>query len=298
VDLPDRRAAALAWRRAVDAGGTFDHECRITAAQAPARWHVVHASRLSTARPGAWLITATDVDAVKQSEQRMGEFVAFLAHELAGPLTTISGNAHILNARLGSLPPKMRYSALQDIETETERLLRLTAALLRVARMELGDPQPVRAVEIDTLLGELVSQHRSAYPHRHVSIDVLPASLHALAVPEFLEEIIANYLANAEKYSPDRNTPIEISARGDGRWVRIVVADRGIGVRADEIDRLFLPFVRGTAAAHRVGGTGMGLAICRRLAELQGCSAWAAPREGGGAQFGLVLAEAQFEEVA
>ncbi|MEX2225234.1 MAG: HAMP domain-containing sensor histidine kinase [Dehalococcoidia bacterium] len=295
VDLPDRRDIAIKWTRAVASDQDFDDRCRLNGPRpGSGRWYAVHGTRMDGVLPATWLITATDIHAIKTNETRMTEFIAFLAHELSGPLTTISGNVHILNSRLATVPPDLREIALDDVEAETKRLLRLTTSLLKIARMESMEARD-SCVDLDTLLGELVARHRDAYPTRKVSIQPDARNVYVLAVSEFVEEMLANYLGNAEKYSPDRNTSIEIGVRVYDRSVEVVVSDRGVGIRAEDVERLFLPFVRGAATTTQVTGSGIGLAICKRLAELQGGSVWAAPRTGGGSEFGVRLVRATSE---
>ncbi|HEV2643193.1 MAG TPA: sensor histidine kinase, partial [Candidatus Elarobacter sp.] len=99
---------------------------------------------------------------------------------------------------------------------------------------------------------------------------------------------LANLLENAAKYSP-AGTPIAVSVSRDDDTIAISVADRGGGVDAGERDRIFEPFYRPAGVWPDVGGAGLGLAIARQLAEVQGGSVEYAPREGGGSVFTLRL---------
>jgi signal transduction histidine kinase len=293
VALADRRETALTWNRAVATGDEYRQRCRLAAPDVMAgRWYAVDATQVRSEPPGMWLVTATDIHDIKESEARMTEFIAFLAHELAGPLTTISGNVHILNSRGARVPPELRQTALEDVEAETLRMLRLTNGLLKLARMETT-PASIARIDLDTMLGELATHHHDAHPTRRISV-ANAVNVYVHAVPDYVEEIVGNYLANAEKYSPDPTTDIEIAVRTYPRAIEVVVLDRGIGVAAEDVDRLFLPFVRGSATV-QTNGSGIGLAICKRLAELQGASIWAAPREGGGSEFGIRLSRAPSE---
>ena len=95
-------------------------------------------------------------------------------------------------------------------------------------------------------------------------------------------------MTNAEKYSAPGD-PIELAVEGDATAVRITVLDRGHGIDPADVARIFSPFYRGRRDGERVEGTGIGLAVCKRLMEAQGGGVWARLREGGGSEFGAWL---------
>jgi two-component system sensor histidine kinase SenX3 len=98
---------------------------------------------------------------------------------------------------------------------------------------------------------------------------------------------VANLVENGVKYS-DPGAPVEVSARTDGMWVDIVVRDRGIGIPARDLDRIFERFYRVDRARSReTGGTGLGLAIVRHVATNHGGSVSVSSQEGGGSTFTL-----------
>jgi two-component system sensor histidine kinase KdpD len=100
--------------------------------------------------------------------------------------------------------------------------------------------------------------------------------------------IVSNLLGNALRYTPP-SSPIELSVHRDGAALVFAVADRGPGIPAAERERIFEPFYRAPGAPADVGGAGLGLAIARRLAELQGGTLEYAARPDGGSVFALRL---------
>jgi two-component system sensor histidine kinase KdpD len=108
---------------------------------------------------------------------------------------------------------------------------------------------------------------------------------------------LVNLIENAAKYSPPE-TPIDLSARRDGRWLVFSVADRGPGVPADQRERVFEPFYRRAEQPPDVGGVGLGLSIARGIAEAQGGSVGLTDREGGGSVFELRVPAIATEELA
>ncbi|HEX6736949.1 MAG TPA: ATP-binding protein, partial [Vicinamibacteria bacterium] len=102
-----------------------------------------------------------------------------------------------------------------------------------------------------------------------------------------IEQVVVNLLENALKYSPP-GTPIEVSGEESPHEVTVSVADRGPGVPAAEQERIFEKFYQ-APAARRAGGVGLGLAICRAIAQAHGGRIWVEARPGGGAVFRLAL---------
>jgi two-component system sensor histidine kinase KdpD len=119
-----------------------------------------------------------------------------------------------------------------------------------------------------------------------VTID-LPRDLPLLYVdPVLFEQVLINVLENAAKHTP-RGTPIAIAARSDPEQVTIEISDRGPGISATPIERIFDKFQRGPGAS--AGGVGLGLAISRGIVEAHGGTILASNREGGGAAFAVRL---------
>src|SRR5690606_18287826 len=107
---------------------------------------------------------------------------------------------------------------------------------------------------------------------------------------------LVNLIENALKYSP-AGSPVEVVARREGDDVVFSVLDRGAGIPASAVDRIFEPFFRGPGVAPDTAGAGLGLAIARRLAEAQGGTIRYAPRPGGGSIFSLHLPAADAASV-
>ena len=119
-----------------------------------------------------------------------------------------------------------------------------------------------------------------------VSVTQLPERAIVLAVEGYVEQILHNLLSNAYKYSPE-NTPIDVCAQVEGDFVQIRVADRGRGVKSPE--SLFVAFSREDDEDGTVPGLGVGLAVCKRLVEVQGGEMQVESREGGGTIFSFTL---------
>jgi PAS domain S-box-containing protein len=226
-------------------------------------------------------------DALQRSNRVKDEFLGLVSHELRTPVTTIFGNAQLLLERTRGLDEEPR-AMLADIAEDSDRLLGVIENLLLLTRAETGtlpesEPQ---------LLDHAIRRACDAFQKRHersVTFVREPGS-HVVVEADktYLDLLVGNLLSNADKYSP-RTTPIEVVLSADAQEARVSVLDRGIGLGSDDGDTLFSPFYRSSAAKRHASGMGIGLAVCKRIAEAQGGRMWARPREGGGAEVGFAL---------
>ena len=255
----------------------------------PLDWLVL-LSFLTTAAVTTQLVTAERARAAEAASRAdevaaLGGVLAAVSHDLRTPLTTITALAQAGVAR--------GDANARAIEEEANRLARLVADLLDLSRLR-GGALPVHA-ELNTaedLVGAAVRQTAGLFTDRplETSVDLTEPAL--VGRFDFVQSlrILTNLLGNAAHHTP-AGSPVELSVRREGAQLAFLVADRGPGVALAERDRIFEPFYRPTGApADGSGGrVGLGLAIARRLAELQGGTIDYAPRTGGGSVFTLRL---------
>jgi signal transduction histidine kinase len=218
------------------------------------------------------------------------EFLGLVSHELRTPVTVIYGNTEILQSRHEHMSQADRKQAIDDLSYESRRLLRIIENLLVLARVELGAAPELLPHNIARLIKTQVESHQRYFQGRR--IDVAMENNEVIDCDAtYMELIIGNLLSNAEKYS-STDQPIEIQVTSNSGEVMIAVLDRGRGIGLTEVDLLFKPFYRSPEVEGKVSGMGIGLAVCKRLAEMQGGRIWAEPRDGGGSVFGIALPSA------
>jgi signal transduction histidine kinase len=228
------------------------------------------------------LLAAEDANASKD------EFVALVAHELRGPITTIAGNAEILENRAHLIDARDRAGALADIRSESDRLRRMIQDLLVLARLERHVEFEQEPIRIERVVDDAAARHQRSFPNRKLEIAMPAQPPLVIASAAYTDQVISNLLANAEKYSP-KEQPVEVAVDAENGHVRIRVLDHGAGIAPEEIDEVFRPFYRSRVTATRAEGFGIGLTVCRRLVEAQGGTIWAAARSEGGTEFGFTL---------
>lgn len=226
--------------------------------------------------------------ALRDALKAKDDFLGLVSHELRTPLTAITGNGRSLVAHLDKLDPSAIRDSLADVVEEGDRLHRLVENMLVLSRVERAADIDCEPILLNRILPALVERAGRRFPGRAIRLD-LPASLEAVhGEPSCLDHLFTNMLSNAHKYSP-ADEPIDVAVSPSPGEVRIAVRDRGPGVSHADAGRLFQPFFRSARARDEAQGAGLGLAVCRRLAEAQGGRVWYADRPGGGSEFGFAL---------
>ena len=225
---------------------------------------------------------------LREAARAKDDFLGIVSHELRTPITTIYGGARLLGARRHQLTSESADELISDIEQESERLYRLVQNLLVLARTENRAEVEKEPVSLPQLIQKLMATFARRRPNRSVEVHMQPGAEIAWAEDSYLDQILLNLVTNADKYSPaEQAIEIEVSVEGEEQFFRVL--DRGPGVAENEIERIFDSFFRSSTTADRARGTGVGLAVCRRLVEAQGGRIWAKLRQGGGLEVGFAL---------
>jgi chemotaxis family two-component system sensor kinase Cph1 len=223
---------------------------------------------------------------LRRSNAELQEFAYVAAHDLQAPLAIVSGFASRLQAAHAErLDPEGR-EYLDYLVGGTARMQELIDALLAFARA--GSAEIVRRpVDCGELVAEVLRTLEPALEERggEVTANDLPT---VEADPLQLRQLLTNLIANAIRFSA--NTPrVDVQARrADGAW-ELCVRDHGIGVPPGEAERIFEPLHR---AHPDRAGSGIGLAVCRRVVERHGGRIWVEPAPGGGSSFRFTLPDA------
>lgn len=226
-------------------------------------------------------------EALRESLAAKESFISLVSHELRTPLTMILGNASLLAERSEMLSEDERRGALEDLTAESLRMERIVQNLLTLARLESARPDG-EAVSVGAVVRRAIDELRRLYPNREVKPPTPGVELLVFADEGHVEQIVTNYIVNAVKYSP-ATAPVEIELIQRGRFGTIRVLDRGPGLAAHEIERVFEPFFRSSSTAGSAAGMGIGLSVCKRIADFWGGRCWAENRDGGGAVFAVEL---------
>ena len=230
---------------------------------------------------------AAEAEALRRSDAAKTAVLHAVSHDLRSPLTAIRVAAGGLESGTLALDADDRAALLETIRLETARLERLVANLLDLSRLEAGVAPAHRELwPVDELVSRALEALGADAARIEVSLDG-EAPLVSVDAAQ-LERVLVNVLENALRFSSPAD-PVELVVSSTGDDVLVTIADRGVGLDSESLERIFEPFEHGRAGRE---GTGLGLAIARGFAEANGCRLWAQPRPGSGASFTLALPSA------
>jgi two-component system OmpR family sensor kinase len=228
------------------------------------------------------------VAATAAGQEQLRRFVADASHELRTPLTTLRGYS-ALYAQGGLAAPEQVADAMGRINAEATRMGRIVDDLLDLTALGDGSALRLRTLDLAAVLDDLAADLRVREPDREVVVRTSPPAT-ALADSDRVRQAVTALIANAVKYSA-AGTPVLLSAQRRGTVVRIEVADRGRGIPAEELPRVFDRFYRasGPAGASGARGSGLGLAIVAAIVSAHGGRYGVESMPGRGSTFWIEL---------
>lgn len=248
-----------------------------------------------------------DISDRKRIEQRLhrassmkSEFLANMSHELRTPLNGIIGFSELLvDEKVGALNTKQK-EYLNDILRSGQHLLQLINDVLDLSKVEAGRmelyPQTFETMKAISEICAVVSP-MSKKKNIRVDVDVAPEARTVLLDLQKFKQVLYNLLSNAVKFTDDGGA-VAIKATVDAaRRLRLSVRDTGIGITATDLDKVFQEFTQlDSGSTRRYEGTGLGLALTRKLIEFQGGTIGVESRSGEGSVFTIELPQAESGE--
>lgn len=235
-------------------------------------------------------LTATNEKLAKASAHK-SRFLANVNHELRTPVSAIIGYAHLLRRKIAGQIPKAQREYLDDLLNNAERLLSQIDSLLDLAKIEVGKievrVEPVAVDEVIAVTATTIAPMLNPEQVRFVR-QVAPSLPLLHTDREKLEHILLNLLGNAVKFT--ERGEIKIAAAEHNGGIKFAVSDTGIGIKKENLERIFEEFERGEPSpAQAPRGTGLGLAIVKELVQLLGGEIGVQSKPGQGSTFTVVL---------
>lgn len=223
------------------------------------------------------------------SDERMRQFASDASHELRTPLATVRGYAEIY--RLGGVPEDKIPEAMQRIESEAKRMGILVEDLLQITRLDEGRPLQITKVNLTQVTRDAVIDFRVRAPKRKAKLTTLDnidddtspiADIYLRCDADHLQQIVANLLGNVLQHTPT-DVPVEVAIGKTQKTAVIEVRDHGPGIKPEDAKRIFERFYRADKSRSRAsGGSGLGIAIVRKVVNSHGGSVKALQTPGTG----------------
>jgi PAS domain S-box-containing protein len=230
---------------------------------------------------------------VEQANRLKSEFLANMSHELRTPLNSIIGFSEFLvDQKPGPLNPKQR-EYLGDILNSGRHLLRLINDILDLSKVESGKMElSIETFGVDQAVAEVCAIIAPTARKKGISVetDLTPVGIGVTLDQQRFKQILYNLLSNAVKFTADGGTVQLLTNRHGGGEFKIQVKDTGIGIKSEDVPKLFTEFTQlDSSAGRRYEGTGLGLALTKKIVELQGGRIWVDSEFGLGTTFVVVL---------
>jgi PAS domain S-box-containing protein len=284
--------------------GQLEHaSVRLRARHADGHWLTLEAHSRSLAATAGVLVVSRDVTeqaaleeelrlaklAAEQANEAKSEYLSRMSHELRTPLNAILGFAQLLE--LDDLETE-QHDNLGHILSGARHLLSLINEVLDIAAIEAGrlslSLEPVALADVSS---EAISLIRPLADQQHIVLvgPEVACATHVLGDRQRLKQVLLNLLSNAVKYNREGGSVQLACEPVAGGRLRILVTDTGLGIPAEAVERLFVPFERVTDTQRGIEGTGLGLPLSKRLAEAMGGTLELASTPGQGSTFWVEL---------
>lgn len=301
VHPDDRGESKHCWETCVSSGEPLQLEHRFRRYDGEYHWHLTHAHALRdpNGRIIMWLGSAMEIDEQKRAEEQLeqlvaertaklretiGELEAFsysIAHDMRAPLRSLHGFSELLLADHAQHLNEEAQHYLRRIHVGAGRMDRLIQDVLNYSRIVRGESPPEK-VEVDRLLQSIIETYPMFTPDK-ASITIEGSIPPVLGNEALLTQVFSNLLGNAVKFTRAGAKPvIRVWAETDAGKVRIFVRDQGIGIAADQHQKIFEIFQQ---AETGYGGTGIGLAIVKKAMERMSGRVGVESSEGAGSTF-------------
>lgn len=225
---------------------------------------------------------------LERSNAELEQFAYIASHDLQAPIRAVTSFAGLIDTRYGPHLDERGRLYLQQIVEGGRHMKRLVDDLLSFSRVHT-EQRALAPIDADAVFDVVASRFRTEAPEAQITRGELPR---ILADGQQFDQLLQNLISNGLKYCQEGITPqVHVWAEHDGAWWRFAVQDNGIGIEPQYFERIFVIFQR-LHGRETYEGTGIGLAVCKKIVERHGGRLWVESTPGAGATFFFTLPEA------
>src|SRR5215217_6409825 len=234
------------------------------------------------------LLAIEDITERKAIEQRKDDFLSIASHELKTPLTTVMGYVQMLQRLMPGDSSDKFKSVMAKTGTYVDRLNQLVGELLDVSRIQTGNIELHRVpFDFDKMVAETIEGLQTATPNYRITATG-KAGIEYNGDESHLVQVLTNLISNAIKYSPE-GSDVAIFTSRVSNFIKVSIKDQGMGIKEDELKKIFTRFYRVGEIQKHYPGMGIGLYICDQIIKNHGGTLWAESEVGKGSVFSFTL---------
>ena len=271
LNNPDENALSVALGKMQANVSFFDTEFEIETFTGEKRW--VSVSLFVNETFNQRLVSLVDMTHRKQVDMAKSEFVALATHQLRTPIAAIRWNVELLERTMREISNDKQKNYLEKIARNVSRMLALINDFLSVSKLETGTfATTIESINVREYLETIIDEYQQAVTEKQINLirSFEPADIQINTDTRLFHIITSNLLSNAVKYVQN-NATIQFGYVISDNTLVITVADTGIGIPTEQLERLFTKFFRASnAQLHKAEGTGLGLYIVKESVEILG----------------------------
>jgi PAS domain S-box-containing protein len=289
---PDDREKHLGiYQNAINAQLPFHDSYRLRTSDGQFRWLLVDGSvrRYTDGSFAGHIGAAVDITELKEDEQRKNDFISMVSHELKTPLTSTLAYIQLSKERVSVNNDELTLTMLTRTENQVRKMTGMINSFLNLSRLESGKIEvELQQFDLETLIKE-IRQESNATISTHEVIFHPFDTICVVGDYDKIAQVIQNLISNATKYSA-KNTAVQISCVTKGNEVEISISDEGVGIRKEDLTRIFERFYRVQDFETRnISGFGIGLYLCAEIIKRHGGKIWVESELGNGSRFRFTL---------
>jgi signal transduction histidine kinase len=266
-------------------GIPLESEIRFKDINGQFRWHLNIASPVvnDDGEIIMWVGSTTDIQRIKEEDQRKSDFIGMVSHELKTPLTSLNAYLQVLEAKFKKSDDQFARRSLEQSLKQVRKMTAMINGFLNISRLESGQiPINKTRFDITEMFRDVEAEFTPMNSSHTITFDCV-ASVEVTADRDKIGQVISNLVSNAAKYSKP-NTTVRVACEAGQNLLKVSVSDEGMGIRPHDLKHIFERYYRADNHGN-ISGFGIGLYLCAEIIKRHQGRIWAESEVGEGSVF-------------